>query len=310
MKLGFIGLGRMGMGMIRRLLEAGHEVVGYDLSKDNLRAAQEAGAASVPDLEGLVGALSAPRVLWLMIPVGRPVDSTIEALLPLVDEGDVIIDGGNSNYQDTVRRAAMLEEQGVHFVDVGTSGGVWGLEHGFALMVGGSPESVALLEPALEALAPGKDLGWGHVGPPGAGHFVKMVHNGIEYGLMQAYAEGFEIMSRKHDFDLDLGQIAEIWRHGSVVRSWLLDLLAAALDEGFDLDRIGDHVGDSGTGRWTVHESVDLGVPAPVISLALQMRLRSQQERSFAGQLLAAMRYKFGGHEYRPSEDVAPTDEL
>ncbi len=309
MELGFIGLGRMGMGMIRRLLKAGHEVIGYDLREDNLKAAEEAGAISVPDLEDLVARLSPPRTLWLMIPVGKPVDATIEALLPLVDEGDVIVDGGNSNYKDTMRRAQSLRERDIHFVDVGTSGGVWGLEHGFSLMVGGSEEAVTLLTPALEALAPDKDIGWGHVGPAGAGHFVKMVHNGIEYGLMQAYAEGFEIMKRKSDFDLDLGQVAEIWRHGSVVRSWLLDLVAAALDEGFELARIGDFVGDSGTGRWTVAESIDLGVPAPVISLALQMRFRSQQERSFAGQLLAAMRYKFGGHDYRPTEDVTPTDE-
>jgi 6-phosphogluconate dehydrogenase len=303
----------MGNGMIRRLLKAGHEVVGYDLNEGNLQAAEEAGATSVTSLEDLVEALPAPRVVWLMVPVGGAVESTVEALLALIGEGDIVVDGGNSNYQDTMRRADALEAQGIHYVDVGTSGGVWGLENGFSMMVGGEAEAVTRLEPALKALAPASDRGWGHVGPSGAGHFVKMIHNGVEYGLMQAYAEGFELMKSKDVFALDLEQVADIWRHGSVVRSWLLDLTAAALSEDPDPSRLSDHVGESGTGRWTVAESVELGVPAPVISLALMMRFRSQQDPSFAGQLLAAMRYKFGGHEYHEykvkPEDVTPTDE-
>jgi 6-phosphogluconate dehydrogenase len=308
MHIGFIGLGRMGANMVRRLIRDGHEIAVYNRTPEKTRELASEGAQAAFSIEELVKTLPKPRAIWIMVPAGDATEAQIEELLEHLEPGDTIIDGGNTNFHDDQRRHPVLAARGIRYVDAGVSGGIWGLQVGYCLMVGGDPDAVAPLEPVFLSLAP--EGGYLHVGGPGAGHYVKMIHNGIEYGLMQAYAEGFEIMSRKHDFDLDLGQIAEIWRHGSVVRSWLLDLLAAALDEGFDLDRIGDHVGDSGTGRWTVHESVDLGVPAPVISLALQMRLRSQQERSFAGQLLAAMRYKFGGHEYRPSEDVAPTDEL
>lgn len=231
-----------------------------------------------------------------MVPAGKPTESTIETLSGLLSEGDIIIDGGNSNYKDTMRRGESLADAGIHFVDVGTSGGVWGLAEGYSMMVGGDAKAVAQIQPILETLAPGPELGWGHVGPGGAGHFVKMVHNGIEYGLMQAYAEGFEIMHAKEDFGLDMHQIAEIWRYGSVVRSWLLDLTANALSDDQDLSDIKGWVADSGEGRWTVFESIDLDVPAPVITMALQARFVSRQDESYGAKLLAAMRNQFGGH--------------
>ena len=236
-----------------------------------------------------------------MLPAGDPTGDTVEALADLFEAGDIIIDGGNSNYKDTMRRAAALAERNRHLVDVGTSGGIWGLTEGYSMMVGGATEAVDHIRPALETLAPGPDMGWGHVGPSGAGHHVKMVHNGIEYGLMQAYAEGFEILKEKEEFDLDLHQVAEIWRHGSVVRSWLLDLIARALEEDADLAGIDDWVADSGEGRWTVAEAIELDVPAPVITLALLMRLASRQEESYSAKLLAAMRAQFGGHAVRPA---------
>jgi 6-phosphogluconate dehydrogenase len=302
MDIAMIGLGKMGGNMARRLLRGGHRVVGYDRNPDAVNElAEDAGLVPAASLEEVVEALAPPRALWVMVPAGDPTEQTLTALGALVSPGDVLIDGGNSNYKDTVRRAEMLQTQGVHLVDVGTSGGVWGLAEGYSMMVGGDADAVARLRPALETLAPGPEQGWGHVGPSGAGHFVKMVHNGIEYGMMQAYAEGFEILRAKHDFDLDLHQVAEIWRFGSVVRSWLLDLIANALTDDPALPDIKGWVADSGEGRWTVFEAVDLDVPAPVITAALQARFVSRQEESYAAKLLAAMRNQFGGHAVKKS---------
>ena len=296
MQLGMIGLGKMGANMARRLLRSDHEVVGFDLDPDAVADLQSAGGGGASSLSELTDALEPPRVCWVMVPAGDAVDGTLDDLLPLLDEGDIVVDGGNSNYQDTLHRAERLQNAGLHYVDVGTSGGVWGLEEGYSMMVGGPDEAVETLRPALETLAPGPDKGWGHVGPVGAGHFVKMVHNGIEYGLMQAYAEGFHIMQAKDEFDLDLKQVAETWRFGSVIRSWLLDLTARALDDDQDLSEIAAWVDDSGEGRWTVQEAIDLDVPAPVITDALIQRLQSRQDDTYAHKLLAALRNQFGGH--------------
>lgn len=296
MDIAMIGLGKMGANMTTRLLGDGHRVVVYDLNEEAIRGAEEEGAEGARELHEVVEKLDSPRAVWVMVPAGGPTESTVEELSSLLAAGDIIIDGGNSNYKDSMRRAATLQEKGIHFVDVGTSGGVWGLSEGYSMMVGGSEAAVAHLRPALETLAPGADSGWGHVGPSGSGHFVKMVHNGIEYGLMQAYAEGFEIMKAKIDFDLDLHQIAEIWRFGSVVRSWLLDLTADALADDPELNDIRGWVADSGEGRWTVFESIDLDVPAPVITASLMARFVSRQDESYAAKLLAAMRNQFGGH--------------
>lgn len=296
MKLGMIGLGRMGANMAERLIDGGHEVVGFDFSRDAIERLDEAGGTGVSSLEAMVEALEAPRALWMMVPAGAPVDDTIAKLLPLLAKGDVLIDGGNSNYKDSMRRASDMAGKGLHFVDVGTSGGIWGKAEGYSMMVGGDEVAVERLRPALETLAPGKDRGWGHVGPSGAGHFVKMVHNGIEYGMMQAYAEGFGLMERKKDFGLDLAQVAEIWRDGSVVRSWLLDLTARALGENPALEGIEPWVSDSGEGRWTVQEAVDLAAPAPVITMALMERFSSRDDESYAHRMLSAMRNQFGGH--------------
>jgi 6-phosphogluconate dehydrogenase len=296
MELAMVGLGKMGANMTRRLIAGGHRVVVYTRTPAHVVAMVEEGAVGSDSLEDLVRQLSAPRAVWVMVPAGQPTESTVRRLGELLSPGDTVIDGGNSNYKDSMRRAALLSELGIDFVDVGTSGGVWGLAEGYSMMVGGSQEAVDRLRPALETLAPGPDLGWGRVGPSGAGHFVKMVHNGIEYGLMEAYAEGFSIMKHKEEFALDLHQISEIWRFGSVVRSWLLDLTARALSDDQDLSEIAPWVADSGEGRWTVAEAIDLDVPAPVISLALIQRLRSRDEESFADRLLSAMRNQFGGH--------------
>ncbi|MDT8304382.1 MAG: decarboxylating 6-phosphogluconate dehydrogenase [Anaerolineae bacterium] len=296
MDIAMIGLGKMGANMTVRLLRDGHRVVAYDLNEEAIQEAEKAGAAGARTLPEVVETLERPRAVWVMVPAGAPTEETIDALASLLDAGDVVIDGGNSYYKDSVRRAELLDEKGVYFVDAGTSGGVWGLAEGYSLMVGGATEAVAQIRPALETLAPAPDQGWGHVGPAGAGHFVKMVHNGIEYGLMQAYAEGFEIMQAKQEFELDLHQIAEIWRFGSVVRSWLLDLTANALAEDAQLSELRGWVADSGEGRWTVFESIDLDVPAPVITASLQARFVSRQEESFGAKLLAAMRNQFGGH--------------
>ena len=296
MELGMIGLGRMGGNMVERLLRGGHRVLGYAQDPGSVRRAVEKGAVSADSLPNLVEQLKPPRVVWLMIPAGNPVDETIEALLPLLNQDDVIVDGGNSNYKDTMRRAAAVKEQGLQFVDSGTSGGVWGLQEGYSMMIGGEAQVVQRLSPIFQTLAPAADKGWGHVGPSGAGHFVKMVHNGIEYGLMQAYAEGFALMQSKSEFGLNLQRIAEIWRHGSVVRSWLLDLTAQALNENPTLEGIAPYVADSGEGRWTVLEAIELGCSIPVITLALQRRFRSRETEPFADKLLAVMREQFGGH--------------
>jgi 6-phosphogluconate dehydrogenase len=261
-----------------------------------VRSAEAGGATGARTLDEAVGKLSAPRAVWVMVPSGKPTDDTVAALAERLSPGDIVIDGGNSNYKDTMRRSAALKEKGLHLVDVGTSGGVWGLSEGYSMMVGGEEAVVNRLAPILETLAPASDKGWGRVGPSGAGHFVKMVHNGIEYGLMQAYAEGFGLMRRKEEFGLDLGRIAEIWRHGSVVRSWLLDLTADALAKNPGLDGIAAYVPDSGEGRWTAIEAIETGVSLPVITMALQNRFRSREEAPFGDKLLAAMRNQFGGH--------------
>ncbi len=299
MELGMIGLGRMGANMTERLVRARHRVVGYARSMESRQRAVQVGAEAAASLQDLMEKLAPPRIMWLMIPAGEAVDQTIQTLVPLLTRGDTIVDGGNSYYRDTLRRARLLSEHGLQFVDVGTSGGIWGRTEGYSLMVGGEPGVVARLRPIFEALAPARDRGWGHVGPHGAGHFVKMVHNGIEYGMMQALAEGFALMKRKAEFSLNLHQIAEIWRSGSVVRSWLLDLTAAALKDNQDLADIVPQVADSGEGRWTVVEAIDLGSPAPVITLALLQRLRSRDDYSYADRLLAVMRQQFGGHEVK-----------
>jgi len=298
-----IGLGKMGANMSRRLMRDGHEVVGFDLDAGTVRELEDDGADGATTLEALADQLDPPRVCWIMVPAGDPVDATIDDLLPLLEAGDILIDGGNSNYKDTLRRADRVQDADMHYVDVGTSGGVWGLEQGYSMMVGGSDAAVDTIRPALETLAPGPEKGWGHMGKVGSGHFVKMVHNGIEYGVMQAYAEGFDIMQAKGEFDLDLHQVAETWRFGSVVRSWLLDLTARALEDDGDLEDIAPWVDDSGEGRWTVKEAIDLDVPAPVITDALISRLDSRVEDSFTHKLLAAMRNQFGGHDVKASEE-------
>jgi 6-phosphogluconate dehydrogenase len=302
MELAFIGLGRMGMNMVTRLLQGSHRIVVYDLNEAAVKVAEKAGAEGVQSLDAIRTKLSVPRIAWVMVPAGDPTEQTIEQVAEVLEKGDIIIDGGNSNYKDSMRRGALLKEKGIHFVDVGTSGGIWGLTQGYSLMVGGEKTVVDQLRPIFESLAPAAGKGWGHVGPPGAGHFVKMVHNGIEYGLMQAYAEGFEIMKAKGEFGLDLHQIAEIWRYGSVVRSWLLDLTSDALAEDQDLSSIEGWVADSGEGRWAVAEAMALDVPAPVITLSLLARFASRQKESYAAKLLAAMRNKFGGHELKKKD--------
>ncbi len=299
MQLGMIGLGKMGANMSQRLVNAGHEVVGFDIDPDSIARVVEYGASGASSLEELVTQLEAPRVVWLMVPHGAPVDSTIETLRPLLDEGDIIVDGGNSLYKETMRRHAECATAGHHMIDVGTSGGVWGLTEGYSMMVGGDAAPVAHLTPILEALAPASDRGWGHMGPTGSGHFVKMVHNGIEYGIMQAYAEGLAILEAKEEFGLDLTKVGEVWQYGSVIRSWLLDLTIDALRENPTMAGIAPHVPDSGEGRWTVIESIDLNVAAPVITQSLLQRIGSRDEIGFSHRLVAAMRNQFGGHAVR-----------
>jgi 6-phosphogluconate dehydrogenase len=296
MKLAMIGLGRMGANMAQRLVRGGHEAVGYDPSPDARTRAQREGLSTFDSVASLVAALPTPKILWMMVPAGTPVDETIEKLTPLLSKGDVLIDGGNSYYKDTLRRAELLKTKGIAYVDCGTSGGVWGLKEGYSMMIGGDEKIVETLSPIFETLAPAKDTGWGRVGPAGSGHFVKMVHNGIEYGMMQSYAEGFSILKHKKDFTLDVHQVAEIWRYGSVVRSWLLDLAADALAKNPNLDGIAPIVVDSGEGRWTVFEAIDNDVPAPVITLSLMERIRSREKESFGDKLLSALRNEFGGH--------------
>jgi len=296
MDLGMIGLGKMGAFMTERLVRGGHRVVGFDRDPAAVARVVEKGAGSADSLEKIISQLKPPRAVWLMVPSGAPVDQTIEALTPHLTPGDTIIDGGNSNYKDSMRRSAALVPKKLNFVDCGTSGGVWGLSEGYSLMIGGDAEVVKRLAPIFQTLAPGPDKGWGRVGPAGAGHFVKMVHNGIEYGIMQAYAEGLDLFGHKKEFSLDLLQISRIWQFGSVIRSWLLDLTVDALAKNPKLDGVEAFVTDSGEGRWTVIEGVELGVPLPVISGALEARFRSQDPQPFANKLLAMMRHEFGGH--------------
>jgi len=294
MKIGMVGLGKMGANMTRRLIEKGHQVVGFDLGADARAAVASYGADTASSLAELAGKLSAPRVAWVMVPAGKPTEDTVASLGQFFEAGDLVIDGGNSNFKEAVPYAAGLAERGVHFVDAGTSGGIWGLENGYCIMVGGSPEAVAIAEPIFLALAP--EGGYAHVGPVGAGHFVKMVHNGIEYGLMEAYAEGFEIMSKADEFDLDLHEIASIWRYGSVVRSWLLDLAELALRPGAGFEDIEPYVVDSGEGRWTIEAALERDVPVPVIAASLFRRFESREKDSYGLRLLAALRNQFGGH--------------
>ena len=296
MQLGLIGLGRMGGNMAERLRLGGHQVVGFDFSAEAVKRLTSSGNLGVSSLEDLAKNLKGRKAIWIMVPQGKPVDDTIAKLEPLLGPGDILIDGGNSNYKDTQRRHKEATAKGFQFVDVGTSGGVWGLKEGYSMMIGGDKEAVEYLRPVFEALAPAKDKGWGHVGPAGSGHFVKMVHNGIEYGMMQAFAEGFTIMDSKEEFHLDLPQIAEIWRYGSVVRSWLLDLTADALSKNPTLEGFEAYVDDSGEGRWTVYEAIDLNVSAPVITESLLRRIRSREKNNFTDRMLAIMRNAFGGH--------------
>ena len=296
MQLGLIGLGKMGGNMAERLRLGGHQVVGFDFNPDAVARLTASGNVGVSSLEDLAKNLHGRKAIWIMVPQGKPVDDTIAKLEPLLNPGDILIDGGNSNYKDTMRRHDEIAEKHFHFVDVGTSGGVWGLKEGYSMMIGGDKDPVDYLRPIFETLAPAADKGWGHVGPGGAGHFVKMIHNGIEYGMMQAYAEGFTIMEQKKELGLDLTQISQIWRYGSVVRSWLLDLTADALKKNPTLDGLEAFVEDSGEGRWTVIEAIDLNVSAPIITESLMRRIRSREENNFTDRMLAIMRNEFGGH--------------
>jgi 6-phosphogluconate dehydrogenase len=294
MELGMIGLGRMGFNMSRRLLEGGHHVVGYDRAPGQAEKLGEYGGVAATSVEDLIGKLAAPRAVWLMIPAGPPTRQQIQVLAGMLAPGDIVIDGGNSFYQDSLAHAALLKEHGIRFMDIGVSGGVWGLQVGYCLMAGGDREAFAALEPLLKTLAPPD--GYRLVGPHGAGHYAKMVHNGIEYGMMEAYAEGFELMRAKTEFDYNLQEVADLWNNGSVIRSWLLELAADAFKDDPDLDAIKGYVPDSGEGRWTAQEAIDLAVPAPVITLALQIRFLSRQEDAFGAKVLAALRQQFGGH--------------
>jgi len=303
MRLAMIGLGRMGGNMARRLLNYGHEIVGYNLARDI--------TDSMADIDGffpaygyqeILNALPSPRVIWCMVPAGDATESVVTSFGDLLSPGDILIDGGNSNFHDTMRRSELLKQKGIHFIDVGVSGGVWGLQEGYSLMIGGDADAARSLPPIFEALAPSVDTGWGYVGPSGAGHYVKMVHNGIEYGLMEAYAEGFELLAARKDFNLNTYQISQIWREGSVVRSWLLDLIGNALVEDPDLSSLKGYVADSGEGRWTIIEGIDQDVPMPVIAFALYRRFYSRQGDAYSARLLAAMRNQFGGHAVVPSK--------
>jgi 6-phosphogluconate dehydrogenase len=296
MELGMIGLGKMGAFMTERLVRGGHRIVSFDRDPGAVARVVEKGAVGADSLERIISQLKPPRAVWLMVPSGAPVDQTIEALVPHLSPGDTIIDGGNSYYKDSLRRAAALAPKKINFVDCGTSGGIWGLTEGYSMMVGGDADVVKRLSPIFETLAPGPNKGWGRVGPAGSGHFVKMVHNGIEYGIMQAYAEGLDLFRHKKEFGLDLLQIGKIWQFGSVVRSWLLDLTVDALSKNPALEGIGAYVTDSGEGRWTAIEGIELGVPLPVLNGALDVRFRSQDPEPFANKLLAMMRHEFGGH--------------
>jgi 6-phosphogluconate dehydrogenase len=296
MQLGLIGLGKMGGNMAERLRLAGHEIIGFDFSADAVKKLSDAGGVGVSSLDDLAKKFTGRKAIWIMVPQGKPVDDTIAKLEPMLKPGDILIDGGNSNYKDSIRHHKEVTAKGFQFVDVGTSGGIWGLKEGYSMMVGGDEEPIEYLRPIFEALAPAPDKGWGRTGPAGAGHFVKMVHNGIEYGMMQAYAEGFTIMEKKEELDLDLAQISQIWRYGSVVRSWLLDLTADALAKNPTLEGLEPYVVDSGEGRWTVFEAIDLNVSAPIITESLIRRIRSREENNFTDRMLAIQRNAFGGH--------------
>ncbi len=304
MDIGFVGLGKMGANMARRLRRANVGVAAYNKSFETAAALQqECGIKACRDLRELVATLDSPRIVWLMLPAGHVTQGVVDEIVPLLKTRDIVVDGANSYYKDSMQRAATLRQSDIDFVDAGVSGGVWGLESGYALMVGGDRAAVARVEPYLRMLAPAANKGWLHCGPSGAGHFVKMVHNGIEYGMMQAYAEGLALMKARSDLELDLAQITEMWRHGSVVRSWLLDLMADFLRDDTELARIEPFVADSGEGRWTAQEAVELGVPAPVISLALMMRFASQGSNDYAARVLAMMRGGFGGHAVRRRDE-------
>ncbi len=294
-----IGLGRMGANMAERLERGGHRVVGYSLDEGEIAAAVKTGVTAASSLEEVVAELTAPRAIWSMVPAGSATEGVIDALIPLLDAGDTIIDGGNANYKDSIRRARKVAEHGLHYLDAGTSGGVWGLRNGYSLMVGGEPEVFARWEPIFQTLAPGPDKGYGLVGPSGAGHFTKMIHNGIEYGMMQSLGEGFEIMAKKEELNLDLHQIAKVWQHGSVIVSWLLDLAVLALEEDPRLEKLEAYIEDSGEGRWTVQEAIDLDSPAEVLTLSLLRRFRSRDPSPFSDRMLAALRNQFGGHAVR-----------
>jgi 6-phosphogluconate dehydrogenase len=296
MELGFIGLGQMGMNMVTRLRRDQHRVVAYDRSNELIKQAESQGCVGSSSLADLVGKLSAPRAVWVMVPSGAPTEETIQAVADLLQSGDTIVDGGNTRFHDDVRRAAELKKKGLHYVDAGTSGGIWGLKVGYCLMVGGEDAAVKRLEPVFKTLAP--ENGWAHVGAVGAGHYVKMVHNGIEYSMMQGYAEGFELMS-KSEYTLDLARIADLWMHGSVVRSWLLELAAGALKDDQKLEKLKGYVQDSGEGRWMIADAIEKDVPVPTLTTALFTRFRSRQEESFAEKMLAALRNAFGGHSVR-----------
>ncbi|HVF41016.1 MAG TPA: decarboxylating 6-phosphogluconate dehydrogenase [Gemmatimonadaceae bacterium] len=297
MRLAMIGLGKMGGNMSERLMRGGHEVVVFDRSPETVAKYEALGATAAPDAAGVVAHLESPRVVWIMVPAGKPVDETIALLLPGLSPGDIIIDGGNSNFHDTMRRGGQLAHEGIEFIDSGTSGGIWGLENGYCLMIGASEKAFSICEPIFKTLAPPD--GYARMGPTGSGHYVKMIHNGIEYGMLQAYAEGYEILHASKDFDLDLHRIAGVWNRGSVVRSWINELAERAFSKDAALDDLKGYVEDSGEGRWTVQEAIDLDVPAPVITLSLLARLRSRQTDSFSAKVIAALRNEFGGHAVR-----------
>jgi 6-phosphogluconate dehydrogenase len=299
MRAGFVGLGKMGMNMVQRLLSGNHEIVAYARTVKAVKKAEEKGAVRAESLRDMIDKLTAPRIIWIMVPAGNATEDTINRIAPLLQEGDIIIDGGNSFYKDSIRRSKGLNKDGISFLDVGTSGGIWGLEIGYCMMVGGDKVVFDKVEPLFKTLAP--ENGYAYVGAHGAGHFVKMVHNGIEYAMLQAYAEGFEIMNAKKEFNLDLYKIAGLWNHGSVIRSWLLELAESAFKKDPELNSIRDYVEDSGEGRWTVAEAVEMDVPAPSITLSLLERLRSRQEESFSAKVIAALRNEFGGHEVKKS---------
>ena len=303
MQLAMVGLGKMGFNMSHRLLRGGHQIVGFAHDPAAIQALEGLGGVGADTLQAAVNRLGPPRIVWLMIPAGNPTSETVDDLTRILSPGDIVIDGGNSYYKDSIKHAEMLSTRGIEFVDCGTSGGVWGLDEGYSMMIGGKREVVESLRPIFETLAPAPDQGWGYVGPSGAGHYVKMVHNGIEYGMMEAFAEGFSILKSKKEFELDLHNISKIWQRGSVVRSWLLDLAERALETDPTLSDIKPWVEDSGEGRWTVFESIDMAVPAPIITLALQMRFVSRDGENYTARMLSALRNQFGGHAVKKETD-------